>query len=78
MYPLGMASKNALELAYDAGRKVMAEPPERRGVEACPFSAIDHPEEREAWLDGYSDALDDQEDLTAARKALKEARGDAK
>lgn len=71
-----MASKNALELAYAAGKNLMSEPPDRRGVEACPFSAIDHAEEREAWLDGYSDALDEQEDLTAARKALKEARSD--
>jgi len=69
-----MASKNALELAYNAGRNQLGEPSERRGVDACPFSAIDHPEEREAWLDGFSDALDEQEDLSATRKALKEAR----
>ena len=41
-----MASKTATDLAYEAGRNVINEPPERRTVDACPFSEIEHPEER--------------------------------
>lgn len=70
-----MASKDDLGLAYDAGQAAFSsEPPERRTVDACPFSAVDHPEEREAWLDGFSDALDSQEDLSTLRDSLKAAR----
>lgn len=66
-----MAKNDALELAFEAGKAILSEPPERRSVEACPFSAIDHPEQREAWLDGFEAALDEQADH---RAALKEAR----
>ncbi len=66
-----MASKRDIELAYEAGQAILSEPAERRSVDACPFSAIDHPEEREAWLDGFESALDEQADH---RKALKAAR----
>lgn len=66
-----MATNEALELAYDAGRAAFAEPPERRSVDACPFSPVDHPEQREAWLDGFESAMNEQVDLA---QALKEAR----
>lgn len=72
-----MATKADKELAYEAGRAVMSEPPERRKVDACPFSPLDHPEERAEWLAGFSDALEEQEDLSAVKAALKEARKDA-
>lgn len=73
-----MASKTAKELAYDAGRTAFEnEPADRRSLEACPFSPIDHPDERQAWLEGFSDALEEQPDLTSLRKELKAARDDS-
>lgn len=69
-----MATKRDKELAYDAGRAVMSEPPERRTISACPFP--DGSEERAEWLQGFDDALSEQEDLSEVRKALKEAKGD--
>jgi ribosome modulation factor len=69
-----MASKTDTDLAYEAGRNAMSEPADRRSVDACPFSPLDHSEEREAWLDGFSDALEEQADLTETRKALQAAR----
>lgn len=69
-------TKDALSTAYDAGRAAITEPPERRGPHACPFSPIDHPEERLEWLQGLSDAIDEQpsiDDLKAELKKAKEA-----
>lgn len=68
-----MANKTEKQLAYDAGRAVLTEPPERRNADACPFPLGS--EEREAWLDGFADALDeDTLDPAALRKQIKEAR----
>jgi hypothetical protein len=39
-----MASETDKELAYEAGQQALTEPRERRSVDACPFSAIEHPE----------------------------------
>jgi ribosome modulation factor len=68
-----MATNDALALAYDAGRAAFAEPPERRSVSACPFSPLDHPEQREAWLDGFESAMNDQVDLAADLKKARNA-----
>ncbi len=68
-----MGTKHEKELAYEAGRSIMSEPSERRSVDACPFSPVDHPDQRAAWLDGFESALDDQTDH---RGALKAARGE--
>lgn len=70
-----MASKTDTELAYEAGRNIMNEPADRRSVDACPFSPIDHPDERTAWLEGFADALDEQEDISALKKAVAAAKG---
>lgn len=67
-----MATKTDKELAYEAGRNAMTEPPERRSVVACPFP--EGTDERAEWLAGFEDALDDTADLKAALKA---ARKDA-
>lgn len=70
------ATKKELELAYEAGRAAYeSEPRERRTADACPFSPIEHPEQREQWLDGFTDAFeDDTVDPAELRKKLKEAR----
>ncbi len=69
-----MATKHDKELAYEAGRAVMSEPTERRTVSACPFA---EGEERTAWLEGFESALNEQEDLSEVRRALKEAKDNA-
>ncbi len=63
-----MAKNDSLEMAYDAG---MAAFGSAQPVAACPFSPIDHPEQRESWLDGYEAGVNQQGDQLAA---LKEAR----
>lgn len=68
-----MATNDALELAYEAGKAAFYEPAERRGADACPFSPLDHPEQREAWLDGFEAAMDEQVDLRDALKAARDA-----
>lgn len=64
-----MADKTATDLAYDAGQAMLTEPSDRRSVDACPFAV--GTDEREAWLRGFSDALNVQDDL---RSALAEAQ----
>lgn len=64
---------NELELARQAGAaNFNSEPPERRTPEACPFPVGDP--QREAWLDGFEEALDAQSDPVDLRRALKESR----
>ena len=67
-----MANKTEKQLAYDAGQAAITEPPGRRGPAACPFPAGS--EERDEWLSGFADAVDDQPDPGDLRKALREAR----
>jgi ribosome modulation factor len=67
-----MASETDKELAYEAGQQALTEPRERRSVDACPFSAIEHPEERAQWLAGFSDALDAEGELRDALAAAQE------
>lgn len=70
-----MANKEDRQLAYDAGRAALSEPPERRSIDACPFS--EGTDERGEWLRGFADALDEQPDVSALRRQIREARGDA-
>ena len=67
-----MASKSDKALAYEAGRQALSEPSERRTVDACPFSALDNPDERAEWLQGFADALEEAGDLKKALAAAKE------
>lgn len=69
-----MATKADKELAYNAGRQAFAEPPERRSIDACPFSPLDHPEERASWLQGFEDALNDEPARDDLRKQLAAAK----
>jgi hypothetical protein len=73
------AADSPEELAYEAGQVAADDPQARRhGADACPFSPVDHPEERQAWFKGLRDALEEQpsvEDLRAA--AHEEAGSDA-
>jgi ribosome modulation factor len=64
-------SNKALDLAYEAGRAAHTEPPERRHPDACPFPAGDP--QREQWLAGFSDVLDEQPDPAELRRAVKAA-----
>lgn len=70
-----MANKIEKELAYDAGKSAFSEPVERRSVDSCPFAP--GTDEREEWLRGFSDALEEQHDVADLRRSLKEARTDA-
>lgn len=64
-----------VELAREAGRNAyLTEPPDRRHPDSCPFGAVDHPDERAAWLDGFGEALEEAATPADLRKALKEAR----
>lgn len=67
-----MTTKNERALAYDAGRAAISEPPDRRHPDACPFPVGS--DERAEWLRGLGDALDEQPDVTALRKAVTEAQ----
>ena len=67
-------AKSAEDLAYDAGRHAANDNAARRnGIEACPFSEIEHPEERKAWLRGLGDELAETPDISALRAAVQEA-----
>lgn len=59
-------------MAYEAGRAAMSEPPERRTVDACPFA--EGTKEREAWLDGFSHALDEVPSVSDLKAELEAAR----
>lgn len=68
-----MASKSAKQLAFEAGRNAyLTEPPDRRSVDGCPFEP--GTDERTAWLNGFSDALESTPSDDDLRKALKEAK----
>lgn len=67
-------TKAALTAAYNAGRAASTEPPERRSLNACPFSLADNPEERAQWLQGLSDAIGEQPSTAELEAALKEAQ----
>jgi ribosome modulation factor len=59
--------------AHKAGRAAMtSEPPHRRAPAACPFEP--GTDERAAWLEGFSAALDEQPDVTALKKKIREAQ----
>lgn len=69
---LSMATKRETQLAYEAGQNALTEPAERRTVDACPF--VEGTDERVAWLSGFADAIQGQDDLL---KELNKAREDA-
>lgn len=48
-------SKEALAMAFDAGRAMQSEPGERHGLAACPFEEGDP--QRDEWLRGYEEIL---------------------
>jgi ribosome modulation factor len=66
-----VATKKALTLAYNAGRAALSEPPERRSADACPFGPG---EERDEWLRGFEDALDEQPDPAELKRQIREAK----
>lgn len=66
-------TKQQREMAYNAGRAAMSEPPERRTPSACPFGDT-HPEQRAAWLDGFGDALEETPPVADLKSELKAAR----
>lgn len=67
----------AQDLAYKAGQAALGEPSGRRSVDACPFSAIEHPQQRDAWLRGFADAAEAaQPDIDAIRAEIKAANND--
>lgn len=73
--PTEAQPQSAEDLAYAAGRQALSEPAERRSVAACPFSPVDHPEERTAWLNGFADAAEEaQPDIDAIRAEIAEAQ----
>lgn len=64
-------AKNAESLAYESGRLAADDSYARRhGLDACPFSPVDHPEQRAAWLKGLRDALEDQPSVESLREAV--------
>jgi ribosome modulation factor len=64
-------TKKAAKLAYDAGRHMRTEPPERKTLEACPFEEGDP--QRAEWLRGFSDALDERVNEDKVHAEVKEA-----
>ena len=67
------AAESPEELAYEAGRVAADDPTARRaGAEACPFSPVDHPDERKAWFKGLAEALEEQPSLDELRAAVAE------
>jgi hypothetical protein len=63
-------------LAYEAGRVAADDPQARRhGADACPFSPVDHVEERQAWFKGLRDALEEQPSVEELRSAANEEIG---
>jgi ribosome modulation factor len=72
-------TQKAERLAHDAGRAAFStEPAERRTIDGCPFSEVDHPEERLAWLEGFQAALDEEPDRASLRDQLKTAHAAAR
>ena len=67
-----MANQNEKKLAYEAGRAAITEPSSRLSPEACPFP--EGSDERVEWLQGLSDAMDEQPNPADIKKALKEAK----
>lgn len=71
-------AKSPEDLAFDAGRAAANDPDARKhGVAACPFSPLDHSEDREAWLSGFAAALDEEFDPRAMLAEIKAAKKDA-
>lgn len=71
------AAESPEELAYEAGRDAADDPAARRGgAEACPFSPVDHPDERKAWFKGLRDALEEQPSVEELRAAAHEEVGE--
>jgi hypothetical protein len=67
-----MATKADKELAFEAGvRNATTEPPERRGVAACPFEPGD--ELRAEWLRGFEEGLNQGQAEADIRKELADA-----
>lgn len=66
-------------VAYEAGRAAADDAATRRaGAAACPFSPVDHPDERRAWFKGLSDVLDEIQPIDALRAEVeKETSPDA-
>lgn len=70
-----MATADDKRLAREAGRTAFrTEPPERRHPDACPFDPRDETDERAEWLAGFAEAMDEEPDRTALRKALTAAQ----
>ena len=67
-----MATKDEQRLAYEAGRAVLSEPPERQSIDACPFP--EGTPERAEWLRGFSEALDEAPPVDDLKKQLRAAR----
>lgn len=66
-----MATKKDKQLAYEAGQRMMSEPPERRTAEACPFEP--GTEEAQEWLQGFADALTGGVDPATLHQNLQDA-----
>ena len=63
------------KLAFEAGQQAyLTEPPERRNLDGNPFDVHTEAEERKAWIDGFSDALESTPSDADLRKQIKEAR----
>ena len=63
------------KLAFEAGRQAyLSEPPERRTLDGNPFDPHTETDERAAWIDGISDALESTPSDAELREQIKEAR----
>jgi hypothetical protein len=64
------------DLAYEAGKAAFSDP-RPLGPEACPFDPHTDPEQRLAWLEGLSDALEAAPSPDDLAKAIDAAKADA-
>lgn len=63
------------ELAYQAGQAAITEPAGRRSLDACPFEP--GTSERDAWIRGLADALEQQPSVEDLRAELSGGNDDA-